>query len=139
MQFPLDYFQPTVAAESSSQWLRSQTRVTRLDLQGPRPQPAGKTPPTTCLLLHNVCLSSLALDESFSEMTSTLNGKNKKWCPRVAYDSPVGGAVAVELGQGHLLQLDLQFLVLALQVYDHAVQEVDLDRKSKGKKTTQCI
>ena len=52
--------------------------------------------------------------------------------------SPVGGVVAVELGQRHLLQLDLQLLVLALQVHDHAVQEVDLDTEGTEVRSSQA-
>lgn len=39
---------------------------------------------------------------------------------------PIGLIVAVELSQGELLQFDLQFLILPLQIHNHAVQEVDL-------------
>ena len=55
-------------------------------------------------------------------------------------DSPVGAIVAVELGQHHFLQLDLELLVLPLQVHDDAVQEVDLttgwESKSHQRYTT---
>ena len=56
-------------------------------------------------------------------------------------DSPVGGVVAVELGQRHLLQLNLQLLVLPLQVHDHAVEEVDLDTKGTEVKSSnvRCL
>lgn len=49
---------------------------------------------------------------------------------------PVVLLVAVELGQRELLQLDLQVLVLALQVHDHAVQEVDLTGEEKTRVRT---